>query len=254
MRLSIFVLLSICLWGSGYALQPEIVGGREAKVGEFPYIVSLQDKDGHFCGGSLIAPNWVLTAAHCVVPDAGPSFRLLIGLHDLRHTGAAEVFTAKRVIVHPSYHDDDTSDWDFALIELSGTSSFSPIDLNEREFEVHRRDNILMTIAGWGVTKENNEDLPNRLRTVDLPLITRKVCDRVYPKQITDRMICAGVDRGGRDSCQGDSGGPMVFDDFGHLVLVGVVSWGDGCARAHRFGVYSKVSSVVPWITGNISL
>jgi trypsin len=254
MRLNFIALTFVCSFlfvGSSFAQTDKIVGGRKALPGEFPYIVSLQDRAGHFCGGSLIKKNWVLTAAHCVGKDSRLE-RVIIGMQDLRDTSTSEIKTAKKIIVHPLYNDD-TMDWDFALIELNSDSAFPPIDLNTREFAIHKGDAILMTIAGWGLLHETDTDLPNELRTVQLPLISSSVCNKVYKNQITDRMLCAGIDRGGKDSCQGDSGGPMTFNDNGHLVLAGIVSWGDGCARPHAFGIYSKVSAAQEWIQKSIS-
>lgn len=228
--------------------QSKIVGGVEATAGEFPFIVSLHGSSGHFCGASLIKKNWVLTAAHCV---QGSTIRkVVIGLHDQRNAAKAESIKTKRVIPHPQY-DDKNADFDFALIELETDSKYEPVVINTEEIEIPADSDsqIMATVAGWGATKENSFGLPSRLQKVNVPLVSKETCNQNYKNVITDRMLCAGYPRGGKDSCQGDSGGPLfVRTALGQTLLIGVVSWGEGCARANLPGVYAKVNEAVTWI------
>ncbi len=228
-------------------MDSKIVGGVEASIGEFPYIVSLQSSS-HFCAGSLIKKNWVLTAAHCV--RGGTVKKIVIGLHDQRNATNAEVILPKRIIAHPDYNSR-TMDYDYALIELKEDSVHTPIAINAADFEIpdSEADAIMSTTAGWGATKESSYSLPPLLQKVDVPLVSNKECNVSYKNEITDRMICAGYPQGGKDACQGDSGGPLVAQsESGETYLVGVVSWGQGCARPKYYGVYSKVSAVADWI------
>lgn len=253
--------LSFCISTTAMAeFRPMIVGGTEAAVGEFPFIVSLQHSSmGHFCGGSLIKKNWVLTAAHCV--EGGYIQKVIAGLHDQGDKRNAQVIIPKRIIQHPQY-DDRTTDYDFALIELSSDANFDPVALNAEELLIPPAPNqIMATTAGWGetmaqiVTPMNVKpmDMANRLQRVDVPLVSTEVCNDSYRGAITDRMMCAGFETGGKDSCSGDSGGPLVINDAtGLRKLVGVVSWGEGCAQPQRYGVYSKVTSVTEWINTTI--
>ncbi|MBO9667336.1 MAG: serine protease [Bdellovibrio sp.] len=223
-----------------------IIGGDEATPGEFPYIVALYGLYGHYCGGSLIAPNWVLTAAHCV--KAPNNLRSLkIGLHEQSDTRNVETFKPKRIVAYPRYNGS-TTNGDFALVELSGNSQYPVIPLNTMELQVSPQNPLTATIAGWGSEREGASQGAVALQKVDVPLVTFEKCNKAYKGKITELMLCAGYPEGGKDSCQGDSGGPLVLKRDGQDVLIGIVSWGDGCGRRGVPGVYSKVSAAIDWI------
>ncbi|MCM2268378.1 MAG: serine protease, partial [Elusimicrobiales bacterium] len=211
----------------------KIVGGVQATKGEFPFIVSLKSSYGsHFCGGSLIKKNWVLTAAHCV--EGGYLKGVTIGLHNQSDTVGVEKFTVLEIIKNPGW-DTNTMDNDFALVKLSGDSKFAPIALNTKE--ITKADFVT---AGWGTTSEGG-GVSKILMKVSVPFVDKATCSAAYDG-ITDSMICAGYKEGGKDSCQGDSGGPLIVGTGANMALAGVVSWGEGCARPNKYGVYSKVN------------
>jgi len=217
----------------------KIVGGVEATKGEYPFIVSLQSSYGsHVCGGSLIKKNWVLTAAHCV----GYFQTVVVGLHTQGASSGTEKFTAQQVIKNPNW-DSGIYNNDWALVKLSGDSKFAPIALNTAEIT----GSVNFVTAGWGTTSEGGSISKNLLK-VTVPFVTQEVCEAAYPGSLTDSMICAGFPEGGKDSCQGDSGGPLLIGSGSNVKLAGVVSWGEGCARPNKYGVYSKVSVALAWI------
>ena len=219
----------------------KIVGGVEATKGEFPFMVSLQSSSyGHFCGGSLIKTNWVLTAAHCV--QGGYLESVVTGLHNLSQTAGSEKFKATLIVKNPGWNSYNM-DYDFALIRLDKESKFAPIALNPNELS----GKVNFVTTGWGMTSEGG-NISDALMKVSVPLVSKAGCEAAYPGQLTDRMICAGYEAGGKDSCQGDSGGPLVMGTGAGSYLAGVVSWGEGCARPNKYGVYSKVNSVISWI------
>jgi trypsin len=223
--------------------QATIVGGQEAVRGEFPFIVSLQSASGsHFCGGSLIRKNWVLTAHHCI--QFGAPGSILIGLHDRRNTAGSETFRPLQVISHPKVNMSKMS-YDFALIKLDGESRFEPVELNREEI----RSAVDFVTAGWGGMREGG-GLAQLLQKVTVPFVSAEVCGGAgaYPGRLDESMICAGLETGGKDSCQGDSGGPLFTNEAGNRKLAGVVSWGEGCARPKKYGIYAKVSAVIDWI------
>lgn len=244
------ILLALPFFVHASPIKTKIVGGKDASFQEFPFLVSLQTKRGfHFCGGSLIKPNWVLTASHCV--SDGGKFKVVAGLHNLKDRRGSEILQVKRVIMHPQY-DPQTTDYDYALVELLTPSRFPPVAMNDTDFKIPPEEQAVMaTIAGWGDLAEGGAS-PSILQKAEVPLVDEVTCNASYAGQISDRMMCAGFSAGGKDSCTGDSGGPLtVADPAGHLKLVGIVSWGDGCALPKKFGIYSKVSTAYSWIIQN---
>lgn len=230
-----------------------IVGGEDAIDGAFPWQVSLRGSQngGHFCGGSIISDRWIVTASHCV--QEGRSYYVRTGLQN-RNGNPDQNIQTKKVIRHEKYGSPVGLNNDIALLELSESINFSTsvqaVCVHESNMELPSGSKSPI-ITGWGTTSENGS-LANTLQMVEVPLTTPEKCRRTYGQsQITDQMICAGTDQGGLDSCQGDSGGPMVYKHNNQWMLLGVVSWGAGCARPGTPGVYARVSEFTEWITTN---
>jgi len=231
-----------------------IIGGDEADEGRYSYAVSLQDGGGHFCGGALIAPDVVLSAGHC----QGGKYKVVIGRHDLRTDDGQEVEVDVEM-VHPGY-DDDTTDNDFMLLFLeSPITDYEPVQVDPSFIP----EDTAVTVMGWGDTHIDDDisELANELMEVEVFVISNDDCDASesheegweydYNDQITDNMLCA-EHKHERDACQGDSGGPLVVRSDSGDNLVGVVSWGIGCAHDDFPGVYGRVSAQYDWIKQNV--
>ena len=244
----------------GVHQEARIVGGTDAKINNFPFIASIQKKsDGtHFCGGSLINDKYVLSAAHCFPQTNAEEIQIQLGI-DYRSPGdTTNVYGASKIKLHPDY-ESDTVNMDIALIKLKNTVetysvSIKPVCLPFAQESI--KNGALAVAAGWGATNElhgNYDDLPRQLQKVELSLISSPTCGndfRYEKKAITDYMICANDE--GKDACQGDSGGPLVVKGIkSHWKLVGITSWGIGCARRGYPGVFTKVSKLLPWIYTN---
>lgn len=239
----------------------KIVGGIESDIKKHPYVVSLQRANGgHYCGGSLVAPNFVLSAGHCVDFIAPKDMKIVIGSqNNSASASTAEVHKVVKVTTHPEF----VNTWseishDYAVIELATSSKFAPIDMIDMEEDAFVLGGGNSTTMGWGTTSEGGS-LARTLMEVTVPLVTTEKCLTAYPGEINDSMICAGLDEGGKDSCQGDSGGPLVVSTLNDAnqtveILVGVVSWGAGCARPKKYGVYSDVAFGREWIDSVMAL
>lgn len=236
----------------------KIVGGIDAKKDQVPFIVSLRKYGEHFCGGSLVKENWVLTAAHCIEGGGDPD-NILLGSLKSDDSNNAQKFDIAKVIVHPNYNKSTTSGSDFALIKLQKSASIVKAELNKENLETSSTKQF--SVAGWGYLSENGYTTSAELQIVDVPYVEQNKCEEQFQAieksespYLDNTMFCAGYDEGKKDACQGDSGGPIFYKDqiTQKFVLVGVVSWGYGCARENVSGVYSNIASEVTWINQTI--
>ncbi|CAN8203253.1 unnamed protein product [Coccothraustes coccothraustes] len=236
-----------------------IVGGTGALPGAWPWIVSIQHPWvpglGHLCGGSLISPDWVLTAAHCF--DKFDNISLLyvvIGATQLTQPGhGAQMRSVKQLVIHQYYNPDDMS-YDIALLELDHPVQCSPYIQQACVPNATLRLSELQNcwVAGWGSTAARSQDSADRLQEAKVQLIDDQLCNSSdwYRGKIHAHNLCAGYPQGLIDTCQGDSGGPLMCQDNNadYWWVVGITSWGKGCARARQPGVYTSTQYFYDWI------
>ncbi|MFI9009580.1 S1 family peptidase [Actinosynnema sp. NPDC053489] len=211
-----------------------VVGGREAPA--TPWAVALFDGGAFFCGGALIAPDKVVTAAHCTVSRSALGSRDRLPANLTAVVGRADLDTAEGRVArvaalwrHPAFTQVSAGD-DVATLTLATPLPYRPIRVGTAASGQAR-------VYGWGRTGEL--DAPSRrLREVDVPIRTDAECAAAVPDYRPGGMLCAGYPEGGKDACEGDSGGPLTVGDE----LVGLVSYGRGCARPGQPGVYTRLS------------
>ncbi|MEV0704646.1 serine protease [Saccharopolyspora sp. NPDC050389] len=225
--------------------QPEarVLGGADVATDDAPWAVALTDKYGRqFCGGTLVSPIKVITAAHCMVaPMTGgkrtpDDLRAIAGRTDLR-TERGTVGEVEEIWVHPGFRDYTSGD-DVAVLTLRTPMPQRPLEMVREGETAPYRPGTMARVYGWGRTSESGPP-SDTLRSMEVPVTTDETCRTAYPNYDGRSMFCAGFPEGGTDACGGDSGGPIVADNR----LIGVVSYGTGCGRPNTPGVYTRLSS-----------
>ncbi|MEV0682023.1 serine protease [Actinosynnema sp. NPDC050436] len=232
---AVLVALVLALVGGGAAsADPRVVGGSRVSIGDFPWVVYLADSSGkQFCGGTLVAPAKVLTAAHCTTGLAPRIATVVVGREDRNDARSGEALPVARVWTHPEYRSADQGS-DVAVVTLARATSATPLPLADDPALYEA--GTPATALGWGRTSEQGAT-SRYLLGVAVPVVSSESCATAYGLFKPESMVCAGVPEGGRDTCQGDSGGPLAAGGK----LIGVTSWGEGCARRGKPGVYAKV-------------
>ncbi len=245
-----------------------IVGGMEAKPGAWPWQVALLNPNidnAQFCSGSLIDPEWILTAAHCVNGALPSDIEVAVGVHTLSSITTTDRISVSQIIMHDGYIPErGIPDNDIALVRLAKpvmltgtigvTGAVQLVDITTVADDSLFKPDTFAVVTGWGDMSNGHQDYSDNLNQVTVPLVSNETCSAAYDALgyegvITPNIICAGYVEGGKDACYGDSGGPLVVKDGqGGWKQVGIVSFGYECAQPEAYGTYTRVANYPNWI------
>jgi len=221
-------------------LKPRIVGGQASPAGKWPSAVALELPDGfQFCGGTLVRDRWVMTAGHC---DVRVGELAVLGRVDLTTSVGQSI--AIDEVRKPMLFVSAEGGWDVMLAHLSRASGVAVAPLVAPGWS---GVGVPAEIVGWGLTSETAPATSPVLREAEVPIWSPATCSAAYPG-VPETALCAGLAEGGKDTCQGDSGGGLYVQDGPRRLVAGITSYGDGCARPGRPGVYTAVAAVRAWV------
>ena len=229
------------------APQP-IVGGTTTTTAAYPFMMQITDAAGNqFCGGTLVAPTKVVTAAHCMVGESPNGVRVVGGRTYLNGTNGT-VSRVSKIWINPGYTDATNGD-DVAVLTLSTSMAYTTAKYVSSSDTGVYAAGTTARILGWGTTSENGGS-SNQLRTATVPVVSDADCTSSYGSDfVPTDMVCAGFTSGGTDTCQGDSGGPLLIGG----ALAGITSWGEGCAEAGHPGVYTRLTAFSDLVTEQVT-